>query len=259
MHDLTEELTHRRDIAIEKFSWESLFAFCDYIDLLILSDEMQSILKDEHEKEHDPQSCWQAYLELYTKVYLPIKTHPEDIKKTFSHFYWLYEYDKNAPVFWIAGQWFLPPANKAFRERNRYRRDLDTVHSRITMLLRNKQLFPTNKPVRRFSFDAERSILFINQYEVRINRRGSITDQHRILASMFASGDLHQDFFYAEMAEAVYGEEYDREPRKYWEACNEINKKVAEDTNGMFPKLLLPTLERKGLVKVNPDCWALLR
>ncbi len=262
MDALIRELNRRLELATDHLGMEFLPCTCDYMDLLVLHQDTQEVLrKQEQEKDSgNPQNIWKFYRQLYTLIYEPIRIQHVDLEKHYKHFTWLDDEDREAsPLYWI----FLfvwPPSAKALWHRYKYRRFLDLVHDQMLILLKNKELLtPAAKPIKRLEFNNEKGVLYLNQYEIPINRKGVITDQHRILSYIFKHTNLRQEFFYAEMAEEVYGEEYDSSPRKYWDNCNSINDKVAEATKGTYPPLLIPTLEKRGLVKINPDCWELFR
>ncbi|MDR3502465.1 MAG: hypothetical protein P4L79_07765 [Legionella sp.] len=228
---------------------------CDYFTWLELPEIQEILLKHKNMPEGAELNIWQPYQKTRIEVYEPYKQHPELFEKTFAHFYKFDEW-QDVPIFLFV----MPKTIKAMWQMYKYRNRLERIHNRLPILLKNKEQPIISKPiVKRLEFSETKSILYLNQIEIRINRHGSITDQHRILAFMFKHDNLSKEFFYSEMAEEIYGEPYDNEPRKYWDACELINEKVADDTKGRFPKFLLATLEKSGLVKINPECWALFR
>ncbi len=257
MDALITLLKSRYQNTVNKIDMQFLQGICNYLDLFALP-EIQAVLAKQKELPdgHYNKFLW-SYDFLVRKVYEPMKKYPDLLWWKFMGFHSMPENRKGfymlvipPPFSFKAYFWDLP--------RHIYR--LTDIHNKLIVLLENKVAFTEVKPViKRFSFDSEKSILYLNEFEIPINRHGSITDQHRILAFMFKHDNLRQEFFYAEMSEEVFGDEYDKQPRRFWDNCELINEKVANDTKGFCPKLLIATLEKQGLVKINPDCWALFR
>jgi hypothetical protein len=259
MDDLISTLKERYEATTSKIGRDFIYGICFYLDLFS-HPEIQAILENQKQLPNDHYHRFlRSYQKLLTKVYEPIQKRPDLAEWKFYGFWMLNEDYKGWKKIYIIPAF---PCWKAyFWDRYMYTSRLTVIHTTLLVLLKNKQLLiPPAKPVvKRFLFNADKSILYLNEFEVPINRHGSITDQHRILAFIFKHDNLRQEFFYAEMAEEVFGEPYDSQPRRYWDNCELINEKVANDTKGRYPKLLIATLEKKGLVKINPDCWELFR
>lgn len=252
---IIRELNKRYKVVNKIVGVDFIIAICDYLKLLELPQIQEIIIQHKNQPAVIELNIWRPYSKMCADVYDPYKQHPEQFEKIFIHFYKFDEW-KDMPFFLF----IFPKTIKAMWQMNKYRNRMKIINNRLPVLLSDKQFSIIPKPViKRLEFSEAKSTLYLNQYEIKINRHGSITDQHRILAFIFKHANLQQDFFYAEMAEDVYGEAYDFQPRKYWDACESINEKVANDTRGFIPKFLLATLEKQGLVKINPECWALFR
>jgi hypothetical protein len=255
MDALVKELNERYGRVQNKTGTDFIIAVCDYLTLLEYPEIQELLLRQKDNPDIRELNIWQPYRKMYTEVFELYNKEPENFKQNFSQFYFLSDWLDFPYVLY-----FHRKGIKAMWQKFVYRNRIEDIHKRLPVLLKNIELFKNTKPVvKRFEFNTDKSILYLNQYEIPINRHGSITDQHRILAFMFKHEDLSQEFFYAEMADDVFGDEYDRNPRPYWTACEEINRKVSEATKGLYPKFLLSTLEKKGLVKINPECLALFR
>lgn len=106
-------------------------------------------------------------------------------------------------------------------------------------------------------FDADKSILHIKGKKIQINKQDKITNAHKILNHIFIRNkeDLKDDFYYAEIAEDEFNElEYKAKKdnwKRYHTACEEVNKKVKEQTNDEIKKFLLFNTGQKGKVKLN--------
>jgi hypothetical protein len=254
MDALIRELNQRYKAVNAKTGSQFIIAVLDYLTLLERPEIQELLLGQRTAPEIHELNIWIPYQKLCIDVYEPYRKHPELFKKTFSHFYFLEDWQDMPIVIYLR-----PKGIKAVWQKMKYRNRIEAIHNRLPILLKDKHFLSAERIVRRLEFNAEKSILYLNQFEIPINRHGSITDQHRIFAFIFKHEDLSQEFFYAEMANDVSGDEYDKNPRPYWTACEAINNKVSVATKGLYPKFLISTLEKNGLVKINPECLALFR
>lgn len=106
-------------------------------------------------------------------------------------------------------------------------------------------------------FDEKRSILHIKGERVKINIQDKISNAHKVLKHIFITNkdNLGDEFFYSEMACEEFGDmEYKTRPRnwqKYYIACQEIARKINEQTGGKITDFIVFNTGRKGKVKVN--------
>lgn len=106
-------------------------------------------------------------------------------------------------------------------------------------------------------FDDKKSILYIKGKQVLINRQDKITNAHKLLCHIFITNkdNINEDFYYAEIAEDEFGElEYSSKRngwKRYHRACEYVNGKVHEQTDGDIENFLVYNTGKKGRVKVN--------
>jgi hypothetical protein len=111
----------------------------------------------------------------------------------------------------------LPEADK-----NEYQGFIDKLYKKILPFL-DKEEMPD------FGFDFNKSILYFQEKEIHISLKNDKTNAHYVLEHIFKSDDLGQQFPFSEIAEDTFKENNDSW-RKYYRACEDINKKVYKAT-----------------------------
>lgn len=107
-------------------------------------------------------------------------------------------------------------------------------------------------------FDDVKSILYLKNDKVFINRQDKITNAHKLLNYIFITNknNLNDDFYYSEIAADEF-HELDYKHRKnnwqpYHRSCELINEKVEVETKDHIKDFLIFNTGEKGRVKVNP-------
>ncbi len=80
-----------------------------------------------------------------------------------------------------------------------------------------------------FGFDSEKSVLYFHETEIPISLKNDKSNAHYILTHIFKTDDIGQDFPFTEIAEDTFNEDNEKW-RKYYRACEDINKKVYKAT-----------------------------
>lgn len=127
--------------------------------------------------------------------------------------------------------------------------------ARRAALIQDSDVVPlASPPTVRLSFNADSSILIVNDVKVKINRRRDDNNQHKLLNHIFKNPG--QEHFYSEIAEVEFGngDEYRARGeslwRTYYRACQTINARLSQDANA--PDFLDFNTGRTGRVRINP-------
>lgn len=131
------------------------------------------------------------------------------------------------------------------------------VNSNIFEQLDQEVFFnPPEKEVKTW-LDDENSIFYLRGEKIKIDKQNKITNAHKILRHIFInnSTNIKDDFYYSEIAEDEFGDsEYKQDPRawrKYNTACNEVNRKIMEQTKDRVDNFLIFNSGKLGKVSVN--------
>lgn len=89
--------------------------------------------------------------------------------------------------------------------------------------------FLDKEETKSFGFDSDKSILYFQETEIPISLKNDKTNSHYILEHIFKSDDLNQQFPFSEIAEDTFRED-NSNWRKYYRACEDVNKKVYKAT-----------------------------
>lgn len=108
--------------------------------------------------------------------------------------------------------------------------------------------FLEKEEVREFGFDLDNGILYFQETEIKMFLKNDKTNAYYILAHIFKNGDLDQQFSFTEIAEDTFGENNEKW-KKYYRACEDINKKVYKKTK--IDDFLEFTSGKTGWVKIN--------
>jgi len=107
------------------------------------------------------------------------------------------------------------------------------------------------------SFDEDSSILTIGQLEIPIAKNKGNNKMHEIMMYLFIDHkeDLTKEFFYADIADERFGTEYNSKDKyafkPYSTACDGINNKIKDATNGKIVDFLQPNYSKLGFVTIN--------
>ncbi len=131
------------------------------------------------------------------------------------------------------------------------------INSNIFEKLDQKCFFFDEKVNKKTWFDDKKSILYIKEQKIYINKQDKTTNAHKILKYIFIDNkdNLQDDFFYSEIAEDEFGElEYKGKTnnwKKYNRTCQYINDKIREQSNNSIIDFLIYNTGSKGRVKLN--------
>jgi hypothetical protein len=131
------------------------------------------------------------------------------------------------------------------------------INSNVFDQLDQKCFLDEDKKVGKTYFDEKKSVLYIKDKKVLINRQGKITNSHKILKYIFIDNkkNLEDDFFYSEIAENEFNEldykERKNNWRTYFRACQDINDKILNQTNELIKDFLEFNTGKKGKASIN--------
>lgn len=131
------------------------------------------------------------------------------------------------------------------------------VNSNVFDKLDQESFINGQKENDKLKFDEKKSVLYIGDKKVKINKQGNKTNGHKILKYIFVDNkdNLKDDFFYSEMAEDEFEDHDYKSKKKGWQkyhnACMEVNDKVEGQAG--IKKFLICTTGRKGKAKINSD------
>ena len=129
------------------------------------------------------------------------------------------------------------------------------VNSEIFEELDKKSFF--DKSSDDTSFDKKRSILYIKGKKVLINKQDRITNAHKLLHHIFVRNkkNIEDEFFYAEIAEDEFDDLDYRSQKNAWKryhrACEYVNLKTSEQTDGDINDFLVYNTGKQGKVTIN--------
>lgn len=139
--------------------------------------------------------------------------------------------------------------------RNMLELSFKVVNSEIFNELDKEDFFVSGQE--ETSFDPKHSILYVKGKKVLINKQDKITNAHKILHHVFVTNkdNTMDDFYYAEIAEDEFGElEYSSRRdgwKRYHRACEKVNQKASEQTDGDINDFLVYNTGKREYVKVN--------
>ncbi len=121
----------------------------------------------------------------------------------------------------------------------------------------NEQEQENDEPLIYKSFDAKKSILTIGGYDIQIAKIIINNKEHEIMKFIFIENvdDLSREFDYAEFAELLTGHTYNPKMKSahapFSSACDRINVKIKDATNGVICDFLVPNYSNSGFVTIN--------
>lgn len=117
---------------------------------------------------------------------------------------------------------FSPDEPLPETDKKEYQGFIDKLYKKILPFLDKEEVID-------FGFDCDKSILYLQEKQIPISIKNDKTNAHYILEHIFKSEDLSQQFPFSEIAEDTFKENNDNW-RKYYRACEDINKKVYKAT-----------------------------
>ena len=107
-------------------------------------------------------------------------------------------------------------------------------------------------------FDEKRSILYIKGEKIQIKRKSADSNDHKILKYIFKDNkdNLHDEFFFSEMAEDAFGDEDYRNDknswRRYHDACIKLKNKIVDNTKCKISDFFIFSSGQTGSIKISP-------
>jgi len=131
------------------------------------------------------------------------------------------------------------------------------VNSHVFNWLDRKSFFTAKARDGKTWFDSKRSVLYIDEFKIKISEQSKETNAHKILKHIFSDNrdNINDNFFFSEMAEDVFEDlEYkaDRNSwQRYYDTCKRINEKIKIKTKNVVNKFLIFNSGQKGYLRVN--------
>jgi len=145
---------------------------------------------------------------------------------------------------------FSKPYSKAM-----FKLSFEVINSEVFERMDQECFF--SKKADKVWFDEKRSILYIQDKKILINKQKKINDSHKILKYIFITNknNLTDDFFFSEIASDEFGDfEYASRSRgweKYRTACRRLQDNIRKQTNGIIGDFLIFNTGKTGKVKIN--------
>jgi hypothetical protein len=146
------------------------------------------------------------------------------------------------------------PLTKADKEE--YQKYLDKIYQKVLPQLRKNE---SQEEIKVKYYDEDEKILVLGNYKIKIAKHEGNNNAHEIMAHIFVDNkkNLRKRFFYAEIAEERFGEEYNKDYKyayqKFSGACGRINGIIMKATDGKAKDFLEFGYSRLGHIEVNPE------
>jgi len=116
----------------------------------------------------------------------------------------------------------------------------------------DSQIFLDNeKPKERISFNKEESILYIDDFKIKIARKNDKSLDHYILELLFAKESIHEQIDFSELSEYLDNFIEKKKWGSWRHACDKLNKKIEEGTNYKINKFIEYTTGKTGYCKIS--------
>ena len=116
----------------------------------------------------------------------------------------------------------------------------------------DSQMFLDNeKPKERISFNKEESILYIDDFKIKIARKNDKSLDHYILELLFAKESIHEQIDFSELSEYLDNFIEKKKWGSWRHACDKLNKKIEEGTNYKINKFIEYTTGKTGYCKIS--------
>lgn len=148
------------------------------------------------------------------------------------------------------------PLPKADREE--YQLFMDKLYKKILPFLKAETKEESLEEIKVKAYDEEKRTLIIGSYQVIIAKNEGNNNAHEIMAYIFIDkkDDLTAKFYYADIADERFKASYNSKNKQAYQsysgACERINDKVKDATNGQVKKFLIFNHSVLGFVQVNP-------
>ena len=169
-------------------------------------------------------SVYKDYINLYSTIYVPLEDRANRIKVDASILYFILGFDSLTEREQQHVEWSF---KRHYDEYKKYFMDLHEKLLPIIEKMEVKENNPKRKPI--ITFDAEKSILKINDKQVMITLKNDKTDGHYVLEYLFEFG-IEEPADYVDILKSKFiGDK--KNNMSMYRACNDINKKVSEQAN----------------------------
>jgi len=131
---------------------------------------------------------------------------------------------------------------------------IEQINKHIIDHIDAQSMFGEEKPKSDLFFDVEKSVLYIKDYKIKISRNPELSLDHYILNVIFQKEERGEEVYFKDVAKYM-GEEYDKSKdwRKFYRACELLNKKIQEDTDNKIIKFIEPHGGNTAYCNINPD------
>ncbi|MFA5616305.1 MAG: hypothetical protein WDK95_05555 [Syntrophorhabdaceae bacterium] len=116
----------------------------------------------------------------------------------------------------------------------------------------DSQMFLGNeRPKERISFDDEKSILNIDNYQIKITLKNDKPIDHYILEAIFSKEDLSEQTDFVEISEDIMKDEYNGKWERFRHACDKLNQKIFKGTNNKISDFIDYKTGKSGYCQIN--------
>jgi hypothetical protein len=247
---------------------ESYQAISSFVELVFQNDDFIEYTQDEGKRinlekiklnadKGDRSKKWNEYRDKKHKA-----LHELDPHFPLQNLYHVYEYLKpeNA-TYGIDFLYANTSPDEPMREQDKkeYLMFLNKTYKNILPFIKDEIVDAKNTTtkLKYKSFNEKSSILTIGEFEILIAKNSGNNNMHEVMSYLFVDNkdDLAKKFFYADIADERFKEEYNAKDKyaykKYNNACVGINNKISKATNGQINDFLEPNTSKIGFVTIN--------
>lgn len=134
-----------------------------------------------------------------------------------------------------------------FLNMSEYKKIINEIHSMIGTKIIEKETIPKNITIKGLEFDREKSILTINNKDVKIKFKSDKPDAHYILEYLFDNG-VENTADYCDILKDKFPMS-EKDNSSMYRACNDINRKVFDQAG--IKEFLDIHSGKSGWVKIN--------
>lgn len=152
----------------------------------------------------------------------------------------------------------MPTANiKGLKEKpittNKYfEMCIELINKHIIDEIDSQMFLDNQKPKERITFDAKESILYIDDFKIKIARKNDKPLDHFILDAIFKNEDLSEQIDFTELSSNFDILNEDRDWSSWRHACDHLNEKIRKDTDNRIIDFIKYTTGNTGWCKINP-------
>lgn len=153
---------------------------------------------------------------------------------------------------------FNPDKPMPAGDKEEYRQYMERVYKKALPFLKVENKSQDLEKIKIKSYNETTKILTIGNYKIPIAKNEGNNNAHEIMAYIFIDNkdNLKDKFYYSEIAEKRFGAHYDSKNKyahqPYSGACDRINDRVKDATNGQVKDFLIFNYSSMGDVRVNP-------